>query len=241
MQDRFSKTRARRARRRLTAGFILALVGMVLFAFGIVLLFFTIFFNETLESLFTLGAFALGGFALIVGIFNIGRGLATPAADPLGARLVQTLTPVLDNRHTLLRDLRIADLKPQPDALIIGPGGLMLIKLVDASGVFRCESELWLTRKPGHDFQTWRRNPTREIVQELDALRALLGKRNLPVPLQACIVFTHPQAEISTRQPTIPITALSHLPAHLQHGYLAFVQINEDLLKRTRRALLGRR
>ncbi len=239
VRDVFSKTRTHRARRYKVSGVLLGLVGLVLLAFGFLLWFFNVFSANTLiQILLVLVAFVLGLLALLAGLFNLARGFATPTADPLGARFAQTITPILDAGHLLLRNVTRADLMAQPDALLVGLEGVMLFKLIDEAGIFRCEGELWLSRVPGRDFWTWQRNPTREIIQELDALRAYLARKNLQgVPISAVIVFTHPQAEVSVSAPAIPVTTLDHLPAYLQNGYLLGARINEDLLKQTRRAL----
>ena len=239
--DAMSRERASRARRRMATGCLTTLAALVLVAFGVVLMLFPLF-EGALQTIVNIGAFAVGGALLVFGIFYFGKGVGSVTYDPRGARLAQVLSTVLDGRHILVREPAQPGLDARLDALVIGPGGIMVFKLVDEPGIYRCEGDLWLQRPPGKDFQVWLRNPTREFLPEIDRLRAYLNKRDLgSVPLSTLIVFTDPHASISARAPAVPITTLFNLPVELHNGYLLRPRIDEDLQDRTRRAFLGRR
>lgn len=238
--DAISRERARRAQRRMATGCITALAALVLIAFGVVLVLLPLF-EGALQTLINVIAFALGGALLLVGIYYFTSGMAIPTADARSARLAQVLSGVLDQNHILVRDPAPAGLNARLDAVVIGPSGIMVFKVVDEPGIFRCEGDLWLQRAPGKDFQLWRRNPTREFLAELDQLRAYLNKRSLNnVPLSTLIVFTDPHTEISARAPAIPVTTLFNMPTELRNGYLLRPRIDEELTRRVRRAFIGR-
>lgn len=241
--DSFNQANAQIARRRKIGGVYITLFGVLLMLIGLAVAALNMLGGGPVQNLLVIGAIILGFLLVLLGVFNFARGMATPTTDPLGARLVQTVAPVLDSRHLVLRNHSIqADLVTKPDAVIIGPGGVMVLKLVDEPGIFRCEHELWLKRSAGRDFQSWRRNPTREVVQELDVLREYLASKQLQnVPIDAFIVFTHPEVEISVRTPVVAVTTLDYLPYELRHGYLLNDRISMELLRKTRRELGGRR
>ncbi len=239
--DAFNRALTRRAQRQKLSGMIFLLAGLVLIALGILLLLFIFvpFTGELPQVIIVLGDFAIGIIAVLVGLFRLTRGIATPTTDALGARLTQTLSPVLDEHHLLMRHVKPRGLPITPDALIVGPGGVMLLKLIDEPGIFRCEGDVWLLRRAGRDFSSWERNPSREMIQEIDAMGAFLAQKGLEgVPISAVIVFTHRSAEISTRAPAIPITTLEYLPIELRRGFLLSARIDTGTLKKTRRTLL---
>ncbi|MCZ7544072.1 MAG: hypothetical protein M5R40_11330 [Anaerolineae bacterium] len=239
--DAISRERAQRAQRRIATGCIAVLAALVLIAFGVVLVLFPLF-EGTLQTLVNVGAFLFGVILLLLGIFLATSGLATNAADPRGARLAQVLSTVLDANHVLVREPVHGGLDAKIDALVIGSGGIVLFKLVDDAGIFRCEGDLWLKRAPGKDFQVWHKNPTRDFLPEIDRVRAHLVKRSLTnVPLTAVIVLTDPYAEISARAPAIPVTTLFNLPVELRNGYLLNPRIDDEMQRRVRRAFAGRR
>ncbi|MBN1285857.1 MAG: NERD domain-containing protein [Anaerolineae bacterium] len=241
--DSFNQTSARLAVRRKVSGFFLTLSGVLLMLIGLVIAVLNVFGGGAVQNLLVVGAIILGAVLVVVGAVNFVRGMRTPTTDPLGARLAQTLVSVLDSRHLLLRDHSMqANLVVKPDAVVVGPGGVMVLKLINEPGIFRCENETWLKRIAGRDFQSWKRSPTREIIQELDVMREYLASHQLQnVPIDAFIVFTYPAAEISVRAPAIAVTTLDYLPGELRHGYLLSDRIDMDLLRQTRRLLGGRR
>jgi hypothetical protein len=144
------------------------------------------------------------GFVLSqVGLYNANRWVKEPRAD-------QTLDKILkgfDDRYHLYNYVLRAP------HVLLAPFGLCIINPKDQRGKVHCGGEKW-RHQAG-----WRRvilrffgqeglgNPTKEVRAEVGRLRRFLAQR-LPdeeVPIEGVVVFTNPQVDLETENPTVAV------------------------------------
>ncbi len=144
------------------------------------------------------------GFVLSqVGLYHANRWVREPRPD-------QTLVKVLkgfDDRYHLYNYVLKAP------HVLLAPFGLCVISPRNQGGKVRCEGEKW-RHEAGWGRVIWRffgqeglGNPSREVRAEVEKLRRFLTQR-LPddaVPIEGVVVFTNPQVDLETENPTVPV------------------------------------
>jgi hypothetical protein len=183
-------------RNRARLGRVASFAGLAVLILGLVASFYSQWLLASFGCLFV-------GFVLSqVGIYHANRWVKEPRAD-------QTLDKILkgfDDRYHLYNYVL-----PAPHVLL-APFGLCVIKLRQQGGSVRCRGGKW------HHSIGWRRllylfgqegvgNPTKEVQAEVEKLRRFLARR-LPedgVPIEGMVVFTNPQVDLETENPTVPV------------------------------------
>jgi hypothetical protein len=223
----------------ITAGIFFALVGMAFYA---VPLFST---GSTLYSIFDFGRAALfyGGIVLvIVGGLMVARAFTWKTENDLARQTGETLAPLLDERYTFIRNISKRQLG-YIDAALVGPPGILVLRIVDYQGHFLNEAGKWLKADKKGRWKPMRANPTQDVVKDIQALRRYLAARNLPddLPVFGIVVFVKddPIAHLTLKEPVVRATHLSSLHNRLQSGYLAQDRIEPGLAAAVVRLLYG--
>ncbi len=206
---------ARRGRDMMIIGALLLMVGLVMGGFGLIML--LVLMSTPLGVIFFVIAFLLlaGGFGALV------RGLTYRMENNPALAVGEVLGRELDQRFTFIRNINRRGLG-YIDAVLIGPPGALVFRIYEKEGIYLNEGADWLERKGGQTFVLSRLNVTRECVTDIYALRDYLAKRGLSeVPVFGVVVFSNPQAQISARQPVVPIAELRTLTTVLRRDYLA--------------------
>jgi hypothetical protein len=113
--------------------------------------------------------------------------------------VAEVLGRELDGSFTLLRNVSRRGLG-YIDAVLVGPPGVLVFRILETPGIFRNEGADWLERKGGQTFVLSRLNATRECVTDVYALRKYLAKSGLAqVPVFGIVVFTQFRRSISRR------------------------------------------
>ncbi len=195
-------------------GALLLMAGLVTGGCGLVAL---LLFSSTAIGLFFFG---VGLVILAVGAGFMIRGMTYRKENFPALSVAEVLSRELDSRYTFVRNVSRRGLG-YIDAVLVGPPGTLVFRIVDKPGIFLNEGADWLERKGGQTYELSRMNPTRECVTDVFALREYLARRGLSaVPVFAVVVFTHPQAQISARQPVVPVAELRTLTTVLRRDYL---------------------
>ena len=204
----------RRGREVMIIGAFVLMFGLL--SCGCSLVAFLLFSN----SVFGYGLVALGGIIILVGIGFMVRGLTFRMENQPALAVADVLSRELDSSFTLIRNVSRGGLG-YIDAVLVGPPGALVFRIVDKPGDYSNEGSDWLERKGGRTFVLSRLNPTRECVTDVLALRKYLAKKGLAnVPVYGVVVFTNPQTQLTARQPTVPIAALRTLTTVLRRDYL---------------------
>lgn len=209
------------------AGIFVALLGILLYAFPLTSSENNAFglFNASRAFLF------LGG----VGLGLLGMGLAIRALtwktdNDLAMMTAERLAPHLDDNYTFIRNINRRNLG-YIDAMLVGPPGVLVLRIVDWEGTYLNEGARWLKQDRQGD---WKPifpigsvdmfNPTREVIEDIQSLKKYLGERDIfDVPIFGAVVFTRPdpQAQIILKDSAVTATHLSSLYMRLQPSYLA--------------------
>jgi Nuclease-related domain len=215
-----SRIVARRGRDLMIIGALLLLAGLV--ACGIGLFVGLLFSNGTVTFLFLL----FGGAILLVGLGVMIRGLSVKRDNEPALIVSDQLSRELDSRYTLIRNLSKPNLG-YIDAVLVGPPGALVFRLVEKPGIYSNEGSDWLERRDS-GFVLSRLDATRDCVTDVHALREYLAKRQLGnVPVYGLVVFTTPEVQLSARQPVVPIAELRTLMTTLRRDFLAADRVDQ--------------
>jgi hypothetical protein len=162
----------------------------------------------------------IGVIILLVGIGFMVRGLSYRMENLPALQVSEVLARELDAKYTYVRNVSRRGLG-YIDAVLIGPPGALVFRIVDKPGIYSNEGADWLERKGGQTFVLSRLNATRECVIDVYALRNYFARQALTdVPVYGVVVFTSSQAQITGRQPVVPIAELRTLTTVLRRDFL---------------------
>ena len=222
---------ARRGRDAMIIGALLLLGGLVVAGFGVFLL--LLFTNSAIGPIVFVLSFViiLAGFAFMV------RGLTYRMENVPALAVADVLSRELDARYSFIRNVSRRQVG-YIDAVLVGPPGALVFRIVERGGIFANEGADWLERKGGQTFVLSKLNATRECVTDIYALRNYLAKRGLSlVPVFGVVVFTDPQTQLSARQPVVPIAELRTMMTVLRRDYLLEDRVDTQAVDATVQAI----
>jgi len=234
---------ARRARQYLQIAIILVVIGFFLAVLGLFLFVVQLvpgpnvpwWYQALRTALLIVGIIlALGGIAAAI------RALTRKTENDLALITGNFLAQQLDARYVFIRNINPPGV-PYIDAVLVGPPGVLVFRVLDNAGVFANEGANWLERKPSGEWLPARVNPTREVVEDIQLVRELLERRSLPdVPVYGVIVFTKddPLVSISAREPVVPITLLPSIVTNLSSSYFAKERIPPEVVASVVRVIM---
>jgi hypothetical protein len=172
----------------------------------------------------------LGVVLLLVGLAAMIRGATFRRDNLLAQRVGETLAPLLNNDYTFIRNINKLRLG-YIDAVLIGPPGMLVFRIVEQSGTFLHEGDRWL--RPGTTGQ-WLPAPfnaTQECTTDIRALRQFLVRNNLPIQdavFGVAVLISDPGTTITEKQPLMPGTTLANLHERIRRGFLAQPRISPE-------------
>lgn len=236
---------SRRASQMLTLAFLLAAAGLFILALGVFL--FAVPLDKPAHPSFALYSLVRGAL-LGLGVLGLAaaavlavRALTYRRDNDLALLTGRALEPLLDNRFTFIRSLNRRD-TGYIDALLVGPPGLMVFRIVDLTGVYANDGLNWMRRDPGGQWRPARFSPTRQDLADIRKLQLVLRRRGFAdVPIFGMIVFTADPSRVAlqSKSPALPITHLTALHHSLQQGYLGAPPVDGDMLSAIVRLLLS--
>lgn len=211
---------ARRGRDLMIIGSLLMMAGLVAGGVGIGVG--LLFSSGALAAIFL----AVSAVMVVIGLGILIRGLTIRKDNEPALIVTDVLKDTLDGRYTLIRNLSRSGLG-YIDAVLIGPPGALVFRLVDQPGSYSNEGSDWLERRES-GFVLSRLDATRDCVTDVYALRDYLAKHNLSnVPVYGLIVFTAPEVQLTARQPVVPIAEIRTLLTALRRDFLAADRIDQ--------------
>lgn len=236
---------SRRASQMLTLAFLAGAAGLFLIALGVFM--FAVPLDKPAHPSF--GAYSLARSALL-GLGGLGLAAAAVLAvraltfrrdNDLALLTGRSLEPLLDSRFTFIRSLNRRDIG-YIDALLAGPPGLMVFRIVDLTGVYANDGVNWMRRDTSGDWRPARFSPTRQDLADIRKLQQMLRRRGFAeFPIFGMIVFTADPSRVSLQSnaPALPITHLTALHHSLQQGYLNAPPVDAGALDTIVRMLLS--
>lgn len=180
-------------------------------------------------------------FAIIGGAVGIYRGLTLPKDNEIAYQVGEVMRQSLasDPRYTYIRNVSRRNLG-YIDAVLVGPPGALVFRVVDYAGTWRNERAEWRRVNPKNNkLQAAPDNPTREAARDVYALRKYLQKRNLDkVPVYGVVVFHNRDAVLQGDGSVVPITHTHRLFEILKRNYLAEERLKNPQIRATVDAII---
>lgn len=215
----------------ITGGVFLGMIGLALFVIPLAVEGNRIYGLYHFVRILLLGS---GAVIALAGLGLAGRAYLTRVDNDLAAITGQQLSRYLDDNFWFVRNVSKKGLG-YIDAVLVGPPGALVFRIVDNSGVFANEKGSWLTQNRSGEWVPARINPTEEDVVDIKALREYLRANGLPdTPVYGVVVFVkeEPVTQIMTKEPTVPVAHLSEVLDVLQDNYLARDRIDQGTVRR---------
>jgi len=215
-----SRSLARRGRYYLFIGLVSFFGGAIAITLAVLFIFFPLWatglFSVCQGAMFLLGVVFIG-----VGVVGIGRAVTLQKDNPLAYAVGEALGQFLDSRYTYLRNVSKRGVG-YIDAVLIGPPGALVFRIVDFTGVWMNERAEWVVQTKEGNLRHAKVNPSRECVRDVYALRKLLAKKGLGnVPVYAIVVFTSEHIKLTGDGPVVPICEIPTLSQIMKRHYLA--------------------
>ncbi|MEM9951480.1 MAG: nuclease-related domain-containing protein [Chloroflexota bacterium] len=144
-----------------------------------------------------------------------------PIAAQVGDILERELN--LDDRYAYIRNLSRSQIG-YVDAVLVGPPGVLVMRIVNRGGVFFNEGAKWLKQKDKANWTPLRWSPSQEVATDVTKIREFLRTRSYDqIPVFAVVVFTEdePQTRVTTENPTVPVMQPFEMAYSLENSYFA--------------------
>jgi hypothetical protein len=228
----------RRGRFYLSLGCLGFFGGAISIALGVLFIFVPLWDSAAFDLL-EIFLFLMGFIAFMIGLAGIVRALTLKKDNELAYAVGEGLTHALadDNRYTYLRNVSKRGVG-YIDAVLVGPPGALVFRIVDYSGSWINEHADWRVEDKGR-LRAAKSNPTREVVRDVYALRKFLAKHRLgQVPVYAIVVFASPDIKLKAEGPTVPICEIPTLLPIMRRDYLTDERITGPAIKATVDAII---
>lgn len=164
----------------------------------------------------------VGGAMILASIAIFVRAFTWRTDNDLAKITADTIAPHLDDRFTIVRNVSNPKIG-YVDAVLVGPPGVLIFRILDKEGDWANERDNWLVRK-GDTLVPAPFNPTRETLVDMDKMKLFLVQNGLKNPhVLGVVVFTKDERRIklSAREPVVPISHLNLLLVNLRTIYPA--------------------
>jgi hypothetical protein len=234
---------ARRTRQLLTLAFAIAAVGVFVAVVGLALFVVQLAPPGSRNyAVFALARVAILIIGIIIFLVALGfavRALTIRTDNDLALVTGRFLARYLDTRYHFIRNLSRREIG-YVDAVLVGPPGLLVFRIVDNRGVFANEGANWMKQDARGRWSIAGIDLTRECVQDVKRLREYLAKHRLAdVPVFGVIVFTkeEPLVHIAAKDPVVPVTTLGSALVNLGSNYFATDRIDANQVRAVVRLL----
>lgn len=231
-----ARTVSRRGRFYVALGALGFFAGLMMIALA-VLFHFMPLWESAWFGFVKIGLGIVGVVLAVIGFVAVVRGMTLQKDNPLAFAVGEALKQSLDGRYTFLRNVSIRGVG-YIDAVLVGPPGALVFRIVDYPGKWRNERANWLEFRR-HKMRKARTNPTRECAHDVYNLRKFLKKKGLEhVPVYGIVVFTSENVELSAADPVIPICEIRTLYPVMRREYLREERIAPPTVRQTVDAII---
>lgn len=237
----------RRSRQLLQWSFIVFAIGALVFVlaalFGTIRLIPTNHPLSWFYDLLTNSFYFLGLIVMVIAIAMLIRAITRRKENDLALTTGNILNQsnYFDGRYSFIRNINRSGLG-YIDAVLIGPPGALVFRILDNTGNFANEAANWMSQNPKGEWVPARISPTRQCVDDIQHMRHYLTRNNLgTVPVFGLIVFTASEGSvrIAEKDSIVPISHLHTVVQNLGKQYLTKVdRIPQETVTAIRRLLL---
>jgi hypothetical protein len=240
-----SRALSRRSNQLLSIAFVVGAVAIFVAAIGLLL--YVVPFAAPSNPQYGVYLFArgvvltVGIVILIIALALALRAITWKKDNDLALVTGRFLEAYLDDRFTFIRNVSKREVG-YVDAVLVGPPGVLVYRILDKRGAFANEGPNWLIQGKRGEWLPAGINPTREAIADIRKIRDYLAKRQLgSAPVYGVIVFVAepPHTQLMAKEPTVPITHLNSLYTNLQGNYLAKERMDKVNVAAIARHLMG--
>ncbi len=180
------------------------------------------------------GLIVIGGLVIVISLGLIVRALTWKRDNLIAKSLGDAIAEFFDDRFIFIRNVSRSTL-PYIDAVLVGPPGVLVLRVSDVRGVYFNEGRAWMKQRDKGEWRTMRWNPTEEAVSDIKSMREWLKARDLPdIPVFGAIVFTHevPETQVTAQSPVVPVLHTSEFSYRLQDNYFAKDRLDQPRVNR---------
>jgi hypothetical protein len=185
--------------------------------------------------------FVFGVLIILVAVGLAIRALTWKKDNDLAVVTGRFLEQYLNDRYTFIRNISKREIG-YVDAVLVGPPGVLVFRILNERGVFANEGPNWLKQNKKGEWLPAGIDPTREAIADIRKTREFLAKHKLgEIPVYGVVVFIvePPYAQLMAKEPTVPLTHLKSLNDNLQTNYLAKDRIELNTVTAIVRLLFG--
>lgn len=186
-------------------------------------------------------ALLLGAALLVVAVALAIRAFTWKTDNDLAMITARFLAQFLDDRFVLIRNVSKREIG-YVDAVLVGPPGTLVFRILDDEGDFVNEGVNWLRVRPTGETVPAGINPSVEAIADIRKVREYLEKRQLMnSPVYGVVVFVKDERRVrlTMREPTVPPAHMTQIIPVLQPNYLAKDRMDQPTVEQIRRWLLG--
>ncbi len=203
----------------ITGGIFLGVVGLALYAIPVTGA------GQEINPIVNLGRLLIllgGGVLFLIGAGMVIRAVTWKTDNDLAMMTAKVLIDHIDDRYTLIRNINGRPVG-YVDALLLGPGGVLVFRTTDMVGKFLNERSKWL-RRTNNQWKISLSNPTQDALDDLKSVRDHLVHHKLEdMPVYGIVILTQPEDKIQVllKDSVLPIVYLEDLVPRLYEGFLA--------------------
>lgn len=231
-----SRVISRRTNQLVTIAFLVGALGVFLAAVGVLMIIVPL--DKPVHSSYPTYVFVRGAFVGIGAIIVMSavgmaiRALTYRKDNDLALLAGRVLEPMLDDRFTFIRNINRRDIG-YVDAALVGPPGVLVLRIVGDAGAFANEGVNWLRQNARGDWLPAGFSPTLEDIADVRKVRESLAKASLgDVPVYGLIIFTQDPSRVglTINNPQVPVTHLVTLMPTLAASYLALPELDQNVV-----------
>jgi hypothetical protein len=231
-----SRVITRRSNQLVTLAFLVGAIGAFLAAIGVLMIIVPLDrpdYPSYDSYVFVRGAFVgIGAIVIMIAVAMAIRALTYRKDNDLALLTGRVLEPMLDERFTFIRNINRRDIG-YVDAALVGPPGVLVLRIVGETGAFANEGVNWLRQNSAGQWLPAGFSPTLEDIADVRKVREALAKANLAeVPVYGLIVFTQDPSRVglTLNNPQVPVTHLVTLMPTLSASYLALPPLDMSVV-----------
>lgn len=178
---------------------------------------------------FIVGLFQFAGVLVAVaGIAALIRGVTFKRSNPLADRVGKVLAQALADDYTYIHSINNFRLG-YIDALLIGPPGVLVFRIVERSGTLLHEGNRWLKPGPDGNWLPAGFSASRDCIVDMRAVKNFLARKQVVTEDIFGVAVLIGDAKITEKAPLIPGVTLDGLLDRLRTGYMAKPRLDPAL------------
>jgi len=114
----------------------------------------------------------------------------------------------LDDRFTLVHQVRLRGIKSTVDAVLVGPPGVIVLAFAPDKGRVRCLGDNWYLWNPKtEEFGNAPYNPVKRVLESRAAMEAHVAGRQMgtSMPVDCGVMVPAPSAQVEYMQPVVSV------------------------------------